>query len=145
MGLSDWSDTMTADLSTGLRRMTDLAMQIAARPKVLLLDEPTAGVAQREGEALGPVLRRIREELDCSILIVEHDMPLLMGLCDRIYAMESGTVVAEGTPEEIRNDPVVIASYLGTDAVAIERSGKRRVPKQAPQTAKRRVLRATNG
>jgi ABC-type branched-subunit amino acid transport system ATPase component/ABC-type branched-subunit amino acid transport system permease subunit len=143
-GLTDWADTLTGDLSTGLRRMTDLAMQIAAQPKVLLLDEPTAGVAQREGEALGPVLRRIREELDCSILIVEHDMPLLMGLCDRIYALEAGRVVAEGTPEEIRNDPAVIASYLGTDAVAIQRSGKRRPTTKASTNAPpRRVLRAT--
>ena len=125
MGLTDWADTLTSDLSTGLRRMTDLAMQIAARPKVLLLDEPTAGVAQREGEAFGPMLRRIRDELGCSILIVEHDMPLLMSLCDRVYAMEAGRVIAEGTPEAIRNDEVVIASYLGADAVAIERSGRR--------------------
>jgi ABC-type branched-subunit amino acid transport system ATPase component/ABC-type branched-subunit amino acid transport system permease subunit len=125
MGLTDWANTLTSDLSTGLRRMTDLAIQIAARSKVLLLDEPTAGVAQREGEAFGPVLRRIRDELDCSILIIEHDMPLLMGLCDRIYAMETGRILAEGTPEEIRNDPAVIASYLGTENVAIERSGRR--------------------
>ena len=114
MGLTDWADTLTSDLSTGLRRLTDLAMQIAARPKVLLLDEPTAGVAQRETEEFGPILRRIREQIDCSILIVEHDMPMLMGLCDRIYAMEAGRVIAEGTPEEIRTNPVVIASYLGT-------------------------------
>jgi ABC-type branched-subunit amino acid transport system ATPase component len=114
MGLTGWADTLTSDLSTGLRRLTDLAMQIAARPKVLLLDEPTAGVAQRETEEFGPLLRRIRDQIDCSILIVEHDMPLLMGLCDRIYAMEAGQVIAEGTPEEIRSNPIVIASYLGT-------------------------------
>jgi ABC-type branched-subunit amino acid transport system ATPase component len=123
MGLDDWADALTSELSTGLRRMTDLTMQIAARPRVLLLDEPTAGVAQREAEAFGPMLRRIRDQLDCSILIVEHDMPLLMGLCDRVYAMESGRVIATGTPEEIRNDPAVIASYLGTNSAAIERSG----------------------
>jgi ABC-type multidrug transport system ATPase subunit len=88
-----------------------------------LLDEPTAGVAQRETEAFGPLLRDIRDELGCSILIVEHDMPLLMGLCDRVYAMVQGTVIAEGTPEEIRRTPAVIASYLGTDESAIARSG----------------------
>jgi ABC-type branched-subunit amino acid transport system ATPase component/ABC-type branched-subunit amino acid transport system permease subunit len=123
MELGPWADALTSDLSTGLRRVTDLVMQIAARPRVLLLDEPTAGVAQREAEAFGPMLRGIRDELDCSILIVEHDMPLLMGLCDRIYAMESGRTIAEGTPDEIRNDPAVIASYLGTDLAAIQRSG----------------------
>src|SRR4029450_13375410 len=100
---------------TGTRRICELALQLAAKPKVLLLDEPTAGVAQREGEAFGPVLRRIRDELDCSILIIAHDMPLLMGVCDRIYAMETGRILTEGTPEEIRNDPAVIASYLGTE------------------------------
>jgi ABC-type branched-subunit amino acid transport system ATPase component/ABC-type branched-subunit amino acid transport system permease subunit len=123
LGLGEWSEALTSELSTGLRRITDLAMQVAGRPQVLLLDEPTAGVAQREAEAFGPMLRRIRDELDCSILIVEHDMPLLMGLCDRIYALERGGVIAEGSPEEIRNDPMVIASYLGTDVTAVERSG----------------------
>jgi ABC-type branched-subunit amino acid transport system ATPase component/ABC-type branched-subunit amino acid transport system permease subunit len=122
-GLRPWANTLVSDLSTGTRRICDLAAQVAARPKVLLLDEPTAGVAQRETEAFPPLLRRIRDDLDCAILIVEHDMPMLMGLCDRIYAMESGRVIAEGTPEEVRNDPAVIASYLGTDHVAIDRSG----------------------
>jgi ABC-type branched-subunit amino acid transport system ATPase component/ABC-type branched-subunit amino acid transport system permease subunit len=121
-GLSDWANVRTSELSTGTRRICDLATQVAARPRLLLLDEPTAGVAQREAEAFGPLLRRIRDELDCSILIVEHDMPLLMGLCDRIYAMETGTVIAEGTPEEIRRNPRVIASYLGSDENAIARS-----------------------
>ena len=68
-------------------------------------------------------MAEIRDELDCAILIVEHDMPLLMGLCDRMYAMEAGAVIAEGTPDEIRQNPRVVASYLGTDDVAISRSG----------------------
>jgi ABC-type glutathione transport system ATPase component len=72
-------------------------------------------VAQREAEAFGPLLRSIRDELGLSVLIVEHDMPLLMGLCDRIYAMDQGRVISEGTPEEVREDPAVIVSYLGTD------------------------------
>src|SRR5581483_3286300 len=104
--------------------------QVAAGPKIVLLDEPTAGVAQREAEAFAPLLRRIRDELDCSILIVEYDMPLLMGLCDRIYAMAGGTVIASGTPEQVRNDPKVVASYLGTDEAAVERSGRRRTVKR---------------
>jgi ABC-type branched-subunit amino acid transport system ATPase component/ABC-type branched-subunit amino acid transport system permease subunit len=126
MGLSRWADTLTGDLSTGTRRICDLAVQVAGKAQVLLLDEPTAGVAQREAEVFGPLLRRVRDELDCAIVIVEHDMPLLMGLCDRVYAMVQGQVIAEGTPEEIRRDPQVIASYLGTDETAIARSGKRR-------------------
>jgi len=124
LGLSAWAETLTSQLSTGSRRICDLAAQVAARPKLLLLDEPTAGVAQREAEAFGPLLRRIRDELDCAILIVEHDMPLLMGLCDRIYALELGRVIAAGTPEEVRSNPAVIASYLGTDEAAIGRSGR---------------------
>jgi ABC-type branched-subunit amino acid transport system ATPase component len=96
---------------------------VAAEPKLLLLDEPTAGIAQREAEAFGPLLRHIRDEIDCAVLIVEHDMPLLMGLCDRVYAMEAGRVIAEGSPAQIRRNPAVIASYLGTTEVAITRSG----------------------
>lgn len=122
-GLTPWAESLTQELSTGTRRVCDLATQVAAQPALLLLDEPTAGVAQREAEAFGPLLREIRDELDCSVLIVEHDMPLLMGLCDRVYSMEAGRVIAEGTPEEIRNNPAVIASYLGSDESAIARSG----------------------
>lgn len=118
LGLSDWAGSLTSQLSTGTRRICDLAAQVAAEPKVLLLDEPTAGVAQREVEAFGPMLRQIRDELDCSILIVEHDIPLLMELCDRIYALEGGRVIAEGTPAEIRANPAVIASYLGTNGAS---------------------------
>jgi ABC-type branched-subunit amino acid transport system ATPase component/ABC-type branched-subunit amino acid transport system permease subunit len=123
-GLEAWADVRTADLSTGTRRICELAAQVAAAPKVLLLDEPTAGVAQREAESFGPLLHRIREELDCSVLIIEHDMPLLMGVCDRVYAMEAGAVIACGTPEEIRNNPAVVASYLGSSDAAIARSGQ---------------------
>ena len=67
----------------------------------MLLDEPTAGVAQRESEAFTPLMRRIRDCLNCSILVIEHDMPLLMGLCDRVYAMDGGVVIAEGSPTRI--------------------------------------------
>lgn len=133
--LTPWADTLTADLSTGTRRICDLAMQVATRPKLLLLDEPTGGVAQRDCEVFAPLLRTIRDEFGCSILIVEHDMPMLMGLCDRVYAMEAGRVIAEGTPDEVRADPRVIASYLGTDDAAIARSGTRTRTRRKRQPA----------
>ena len=124
LGLEPWADSLIGELSTGTRRICELAAQLASRPRLLLLDEPTAGIAQREAEAFGPLLRRIRDELDCSILIIEHDMPMLMGVCDSIYALDQGRVIANGTPEEIRHDPRVIASYLGTTEVAVARSGR---------------------
>ena len=138
LGLTAWASSPLSELSTGTRRICDLAAQAAARPAVLLLDEPTAGVAQRDAEAFGPLLRRLRDELDCSILVIEHDMGLLMGLCDRLYAMDSGVVIAEGTPDEVRSDPRVVASYLGTSDTAIDRSGpvaaKPAPRKRAPRT-----------
>ena len=87
---------------------------------MLCLDEPTA-IAQREAEAFGPLLLRVREELDASMLVIEHDMPLVMSISDRIYCLEAGRVIAEGGPTR-RNDPLVVASYLGTDERAIARS-----------------------
>ena len=90
---------------------------------MLLLDEPTGGVAQREAEAFGPLIVRIQRELGAAMLVIEHDMPLIMGISDRVYCLEAGAVIAEGTPGEVRDDPRVIASYLGTDERAIQRSG----------------------
>ena len=136
LGLQAWADTPTGELSTGTRRICDLAAQAVSRPAVLLLDEPTAGVAQRDAEAFGPLLRALRDELDCSILIIEHDMALLMGLCDRIYAMDGGQVLAEGTPEQVRSDPRVIASYLGTSSNAIDRSDDTAAAAATPIPAK---------
>ena len=101
----------------------DLAMAIAHDPKVLLLDEPSSGIAQRETEALGPLLRDIQRATGCALLIIEHDMPLVMAISDRMYCLELGEVIAEGTPQEVRDNPLVIASYLGTDERAIQRSG----------------------
>jgi ABC-type branched-subunit amino acid transport system ATPase component/ABC-type branched-subunit amino acid transport system permease subunit len=123
LGLGGYADRFVSELSTGTRRIVELACLMAVDAKVLCLDEPTAGVAQRESEAFGPLLLRLREELDASMLLVEHDMPLVMSVSDRITCLEAGRVIAEGTPAEIRDDPMVIASYLGTDEQAIARSG----------------------
>ena len=87
-----------------------------------MLDEPTAGVAQRESEAFGPLIVQIRRELGASMLVIEHDMPLIMSISDRVYCLEAGKVIAQGTPEAVRADPRVIASYLGSDERSIQRS-----------------------
>jgi branched-chain amino acid transport system ATP-binding protein len=111
------------ELSTGLRRVADLACVLAAEPKVLLLDEPSSGIAQAEAESLGPLLRRIRFETGCSILIIEHDMPLISAVSDELLALERGQTLVRGTPEDVLNDERVITSYLGTSEAAINRSG----------------------
>jgi ABC-type branched-subunit amino acid transport system ATPase component len=122
MGLEAFTEKRAAELSTGTRRIVDLACILAQEPALLLLDEPTAGIAQRETEAFGPLLRRLKDMLDFAVLLIEHDMPLVTSLADRLYAMESGRVIAEGRPATVLNDPRVVASYLGTTEAAIRRS-----------------------
>ncbi len=121
--MGGYADRFINELSTGTRRIVELACLVAVEPRVLCLDEPTAGIAQRETEAFGPLILRVREELRASLLVIEHDMPLVMGISDRIYCLEAGRVISEGSPEVVRHDPVVVASYLGTDERAIARSG----------------------
>ena len=123
MGLDDFTDKQIAELSTGTRRITELACMIVLEPVVLLLDEPSAGISQRETEALGQLLSRVRQHLNTTLVIIEHDIPLIMSLADRLIAMESGRIIAEGTPQEVRHNPLVVESYLGGDLRAIERSG----------------------
>ncbi|HVX18804.1 MAG TPA: ATP-binding cassette domain-containing protein [Acidimicrobiales bacterium] len=123
LGLGRYAEQPSGALSTGTRRIVEFGCLIAQRPKVVLLDEPTAGVAQRETEAFVPLLLEVRKALGASILIIEHDLPLVMAICDRLYCLESGAVIASGAPTDVRNDPRVVASYLGTDERAISRSG----------------------
>jgi ABC-type branched-subunit amino acid transport system ATPase component/ABC-type branched-subunit amino acid transport system permease subunit len=128
LGLEPYRDHFVSDLSTGTRRVVELAGLLALDAKVLCLDEPTAGLAQRETEAFGPLIRTIQRELSASVLLVEHDMPLIMGISDRVFCLEAGSIIAEGQPDTVRNDPKVVASYLGTDERAIVRSGRTRTP-----------------
>jgi ABC-type branched-subunit amino acid transport system ATPase component len=122
MGLGAFRDKFVAELSTGSRRIVDLAMSIAHDPTVLLLDEPSSGIAQRETEALGPLLRRIREEAGCALLIIEHDMPLITSLSDSIVALDLGRVLTQGPPDQVLKDERVVNAYLGNDPASINRS-----------------------
>jgi ABC-type branched-subunit amino acid transport system ATPase component/ABC-type branched-subunit amino acid transport system permease subunit len=122
MGLDDYRDKFVSDLSTGSRRIVDLACQIGISPKVVLFDEPSSGIAQRETEALGPLLLRIRDITGASILVIEHDMPLITAVSDRIVACDLGRVVVDGDADTVLNHPQVVASYLGSTREVIERS-----------------------
>jgi ABC-type branched-subunit amino acid transport system ATPase component len=122
LGLGRYADRYIAELSTGTRRIVELTTMLAVAPRVICLDEPTAGVAQREAEAFGPLVLRVKEELDATLVVVEHDLPLILSISDRVYCLEAGRIIAEGVPEDIRDNPRVVASYLGTDERAIQRS-----------------------
>ncbi|MBC8365229.1 MAG: MFS transporter [Actinobacteria bacterium] len=123
MGLGAYRSKFVHELSTGTRRIVDLAAVVAHRPLVVLLDEPSSGIAQREAEALAPVLHSVRDELDCALVVIEHDMALLRSVVDRVVALDQGAVVAEGEPAYVLDHPDVVASYLGTDRATIARSG----------------------
>ncbi|WP_420619053.1 ABC transporter permease subunit [Candidatus Poriferisocius sp.] len=123
LGLGPYADKFTSELSTGTRRIVELGCLLALEARVLCLDEPTGGVAQREVEAFAPLLLSIKEQLGAALLVIEHDMPMIMQISNQIYCLEAGRVIAKGSPAEVRTDPGVIASYLGTDERAIRRSG----------------------
>jgi branched-chain amino acid transport system ATP-binding protein len=132
LALGAYRDKFVRELSTGTRRVVDLACVLAQGPSVLLLDEPSSGIAQREAEALAPMLRRVRDQLGASLLVIEHDLPLLGQISDRMIALDLGRVVAEGTPTDVVEHPAVVASYLGTDEAAITRSGSTEGTESAP-------------
>jgi ABC-type branched-subunit amino acid transport system ATPase component len=121
-GLEAFRSKRIGDLSTGSRRMVDLACVVAHRPSVVLLDEPSSGIAQREAEALGPVLLGLRDRLDATLLVIEHDISLISSVSDRLVALDQGAVVAAGRPADVLDHPEVVASYLGTGGATLRRS-----------------------
>jgi branched-chain amino acid transport system ATP-binding protein len=125
LGLTAYAEKFVRELSTGTRRAVEVACQMAAEPKVLLLDEPSSGLAQAESEALGPALNRIVRETGCGMLLIEHDLNLITRVSDRLVAMELGQVVTTGTPDEVIHDPRVLRSYLAASSDVIDRSGSR--------------------
>jgi branched-chain amino acid transport system ATP-binding protein len=123
LSIQAYREKFISELSTGLRRIVDLAVVLAAEPRVLLLDEPSTGIAQAESEGLAPLIRRVRHETGCAILMIEHDIPLISSLADELIAMERGRVLMRGPAEAVLADERVSQAYLGTDEAAIQRSG----------------------
>jgi branched-chain amino acid transport system ATP-binding protein len=122
LGLGAFANKFVGELSTGSRRAVDVACVMAAEPKVLLLDEPSSGLAQAETEELGPVLTRVVKDTGCGMLVIEHDLPLITSISDRLVAMELGTVLLQGEPGDVVRDSRVLASYLAASENVISRS-----------------------
>lgn len=111
--LEDKANEVAKNLPYGAQRRLEIARALAAKPKLLLLDEPAAGMNPQETKELMDMIRWIRHEFGLTILLIEHDMSLVMGICERIYVLEYGEVIAQGTPDEIKHNPEVIRAYLG--------------------------------
>lgn len=118
IGLHKWYNELACNLPYGAQRRLEIARALATEPILLLLDEPAAGMNPQETTELKQLVLRIRDEMDMAILLIEHDMSMVMSLAERIYVMEYGCLIAEGTPSEVSNNPLVIKAYLGEEAHA---------------------------
>jgi ABC-type branched-subunit amino acid transport system ATPase component len=123
-GLEEFTETPVGRLPTGTRRLGELACAVALQPKLLLLDEPSAGIAQAEVEQLSDVLAGLRNTYGMTMVIIEHDLPMLSSVCDRMVALELGRIISQGRPLDVQRDPAVVQAYMGTDQAAISRSGE---------------------
>jgi branched-chain amino acid transport system ATP-binding protein len=116
LGLGDVAERVAGTLSIGMQRRVELGRALCLRPRLLLLDEPAAGLDVRETADLAATLKRVRDRFDLTMLLVDHDMALVMRTCEHIYVLDFGRLIAEGPPEQIRENPSVIAAYLGEAA-----------------------------
>jgi branched-chain amino acid transport system ATP-binding protein len=115
VGLAGRAEQKSSNLAYGDQRRLEIARALALRPKVLLLDEPAAGMNHSEKGALSELIRQIRNQFNLTVLLIEHHVPLVMGLCDRIAVLDFGHLIALGEPEVVKNDPAVIEAYLGDE------------------------------
>ncbi|MHC6227661.1 ABC transporter ATP-binding protein [Pseudomonas sp. X10] len=113
--LVDCANRLAGELSYGQQRRLEIARAMCTRPKIICLDEPAAGLNPQETEALSRMIRVLRDEHDITVVLIEHDMGMVMSISDHIVVLDHGKLIAEGTPQEIRNNPTVIAAYLGAD------------------------------
>jgi ABC-type branched-subunit amino acid transport system ATPase component len=116
-GIEDLADVQAGSLSTGQRRLVELARCLAGQFDILLLDEPSSGLDRSETDALDSILRRTVEERGCGVLLVEHDMALVMNVCDYIYVLDFGKLLFEGPPSAVASSPEVQAAYLGYESL----------------------------
>lgn len=121
LGIEEAADRRAGDLPTGLGRLVEIGRALCPEPRVLLLDEPAGGLDDAESERVAAVLRGLDGP---GIMVVEHDVPLVMDLCDRLYVMDFGRLIAEGPPDQVRDDPAVRAAYLGTEVIGAGAPGR---------------------
>ncbi len=115
MGLAPYRNAIVSSLPYGLQKLTEIAAVLASDPEFLMLDEPTSGMSPEEAHAFGELLLRLRRELNLTVLMIEHHVPLVVAVCDYVYCLNFGSLLAEGGPDEIRRHPDVVAAYLGEE------------------------------